>query len=115
MSHLLATRYKVEEDFGIQKAIEQLDRTESDIREKQANLNKKEHERKEENKESIDSLKKELGGMKDTYKSHLRDAKSDIGTQLFDRFHRGFVKSRDNREENEKIGNAEFLFKKLHF
>lgn len=115
MSHLLATRYKVEEDFGITKSIEGLDKIESDIREKQSSLNRKEHEKKDENKEEAEKIKKDLGGLKDNYKTSLRDVKSSIGTQLFERFSRGFVRSRDNREENEKIGNAEFLFKKLRF
>lgn len=114
MTHLLATRYKVEEDFGIQRSVEQLDKIETDIKEKQTGLNKKEHERKED-KDAIEKARKELGSSKDVYRNSLRDVKASIGVELYNRFNRGFVKSRDNREENEKIGNAEFLFKKLQF
>lgn len=60
-------------------------------------------------------MKKELGGLKDRYKQSLRDVKQTVGTQMFNRFMRGFVKTRDNVEENEKISHAEFLFKKLKF
>ena len=60
-------------------------------------------------------MKKELGGLKDRYKKSLRDVKESVGTQMFNRFMRGFVKTRDNAEENEKISHAEFLFKKLKF
>jgi hypothetical protein len=114
MSHLLATRYKVEEDFGIQNSIERLDKIEGDIKEKQTAVNKKEHEKSEDTKGS-EGLKKELGDLKDQYKRSLREVKSSIGTELFTRFNRGFVKSRDNQEENEKIAHSEFLFKKLKF
>ena len=34
---------------------------------------------------------------------------------LIIRFMRGFVKTKDNVEENEKIAHSEFLFKKLKF
>jgi large subunit ribosomal protein L27e len=115
MSHLLATRYKVEEDFGIQTSIEKLDKIESDIKEKQSSVNKKEHEKSDDTKEA-ESLRKELGGLKDKYKQSLREVKSSIGTELFNRFNRGFVRARDaNQEENEKIAHSEFLFKKLKF
>lgn len=60
-------------------------------------------------------MKKELGGLKDKYKQSLRDVKQSIGTQLFSRYMRGFVKTRDNAEENERISHSEFLFKKLKF
>jgi hypothetical protein len=115
MSHLLATRYKVDEDFGIQTNIETIDRDELSIRDKQAQLNKLEHERKEENQKTVDELKKEIGGLKDRYKQDLRKAKGAIGIELFNRFMRGFVRTRDNVEENEKIAHSEFLFKKLKF
>jgi hypothetical protein len=115
MSHLLATRYRIDEDFGIQKGIEGLDKLEGDIRDRQTQLNRKEHERKEENKTDVDNLRKELGQLRDGYKTSLRGVKTTIGSQLYDRFNKGFVRTRDNREENEKIGHTEFLFKKLKF
>jgi len=115
MTHLLATRYKVEEDFGIQKGIENLEKIESEIKEKTSSLNKKEHERKEENKKDIEDLKKDIGSQKDKYKQTLREVKGTIGTELFNRFMKGFIKTKDNVEENEKIAHSEFLFKKLKF
>ena len=69
-------------------------------------------------------MKKELGGLSDTLKKTLREKKSKIGTELFNRqincfnnyrFMRGFIKTKDNVEENEKISHQEFLFKKLKF
>jgi hypothetical protein len=108
-------RYKVDEDFGIQSNIENIDKDELAVREKQSQLNKLEHERKEENQKPIEELKKEIGGLKDRYTQDLRKAKQSIGTELFNRFMRGFVRTRDNVEENEKIAHSEFLFKKLKF
>lgn len=88
---------------------------ESDIKEKQTALNRKEQERKEENKSDVEKMKTELGGLRDKYRQGLREVKSSIGTELFNRFQKGFVKTRDNVEENEKIAHSEFLFKKLKF
>jgi hypothetical protein len=78
-------------------------------------LNKKEHEKKEENKKDIEELKKELGSLKDKYKSTLREVKSQIGRGLFNRFVKGFVRTQNDNEENERIAHSEFLFKKLKF
>ncbi len=78
-------------------------------------MNKKEHEKKEENKKDIEELKKELGSLKDKYKSTLREVKSQIGRGLFNRFVKGFVRTQNDNEENERIAHSEFLFKKLKF
>ena len=115
MTHLLATRYKVDEDFGINSSMEKLEKVETDIREKQATVNKFEHERKEDKAKELEESKKELGALKDRYRQTLREVKSSIGTELFNRFMKGFLRTRDNQEENEKIAHAEFLFKKLKF
>jgi hypothetical protein len=113
MAHLLATRYKVEEDFGITKSVENLDKLEAAIREKQSAVNK--NETSAEGKSALEATRKELGTARDEYKATLRTVKSNIGTELFERYNRGFAKTRDNKEENEKVGNTEFLFKKLYF
>lgn len=113
--HLFNIRYKIDEDFGIQSNIEKLDKIESDVRDKQTNLNKKEHEKKDENKTEVEGLRKEIGGLKDRYRNTVREVKTSIGSELYNRFMRGFTKTRDNQEENEKITHAEFLFKKLKF
>jgi hypothetical protein len=115
MAHILATRYRIDEDFGIQKSIEQLDKIEVDIKDTTTNLNRKEHEKKEDNKTELINLRFNLGQLRDNYKTSLRTVKTNIGTELYNRFNKGFVRTRDNREENEKIGHSEFLFKKLKF
>lgn len=123
MTHLLVTRYnlinylryKCEEDLGLHKGMDRLEKSENDVREKQVALLKKENERSEANKQEVDNLRKDLGALKDKYRQTLRDVKGAIGGQMFDRFMRGFVRTRDNVEENEKISHSEFLFKKLKF
>ncbi len=92
-----------------------MDRLESDIKEKQVALQKKESEKKEENKKEVDELRKDVGGLKDKYKQTVRNVKTSIGTELFSRFMKGFVKTKDNAEENDKIAHSEFLYKKLKF
>jgi hypothetical protein len=92
-----------------------LDNLEHDIKEKQTALHKKEHEKSEDNKKSVEELKKSLGGLKDTYKQSLREVKNSIGTELYSRFMKGFVRTKDSAEQNEKIAHSEFLFKKLKF
>lgn len=114
MSHLLVSRYHIKEDFGIQNNLEKLEGIETDIKDRQTNLNKKEAEKNEENKKDIEAMKKDLAETKDKYKATFREVKATIGTELFNRFMRGFVKT-SNAEENERITDSEFLFKKLKF
>ena len=109
-------RYSVREaDFNIAKSIEKLEKIETGIKENQTALNKKEQEKKEENKNDIETLKKEIGEEKDNYKQTLRTVKTEIGGDMFNRFVKGFVRTKDNHEENERIEHTEFLFKKLNF
>jgi len=61
---------------------------ELNIKEKRTLINKKEHEKDKKDvkvKAEVEDLKKELGGLKDKYKSSLRDIKVNIGTELFNR------------------------------
>jgi len=117
MSHLLATRYKIEEDFKINTAITALDNTEKDIKEKQTEVNKIAGESKsDDTNKKFDEAKKQLTALKDTHKTTLRDVKAQIGTELYNRFFKGFVRDKNNTaEDNEKIAHSEFLFKKLKF
>merc|ERR1712160_90282 len=104
MTHLLATRYKVEDQFEIESSIKALDNQEEKINAQQTWVNKLEHEKKEkkDDKETMAA------------KTVLREKKAVIGTNLLNRFNRGFLKSH-NAEENENIVHSEFLFKQLRF
>jgi len=115
MTHLLATRYKVEDQFEIESSIKALDAMEEKIREQQTVVNKLEHEKKEkkDDKETL-AAKTVLKEHTEKYKTLLREKKAVIGTNLFNRFNRGFLKSH-NQEENENIVHSEFLFKQLKF
>ena len=115
MSHLLATRYKVDDEFGIENHLKTLDELEASIKDNQGQLIKKEHEKKDENKSQIEKMRQDLGKLRDNYRDSVRSAKNSIGSELFSRFVRGFVRTKDNVEENEKIAHSEFLFKKLKF
>ena len=68
-----------------------MDRLEADIREKSGNLTRKEQEKKEENKKEVDEMKKDLGSLKDKYKQSLRDVKTSIGSELFNKIGRAHV------------------------
>jgi HAMP domain-containing protein len=84
---LYKIRYKIDEDFGTQTSLENIDKMELSIKEKQHNINKREHDKdgKKDGKTEIDELKKELGGLKDSYKKSLREIKVNIGSELFNR------------------------------
>lgn len=88
---------------------------EEKIREQQTVVNKLEHEKKEkkDDKETA-AARTVLRELTEKYKTVLREKKALIGTNLFNRFNRGFLKSH-NQEENENIAHSEFLFKKLRF
>jgi len=107
-------RYKVDEDFGINTGINKLDSLETDLRTRQAELVKKEAE-KTENKKPVEDLRKAVGTLRDELKTTFRGVKQTIGSELYNRFMKGFVRTRDNAEENDRIAHSEFLFKKLKF
>jgi len=114
MNHLLATRYKASDNYGIESHMTKIENIETEYKETQTKLNKKETEDAKD-KEGIENLKKKLGELKEKSKKVFTEFKVHSGTELYNRFMKGFVKTRDNAEENERISNNEFLFSKLKF
>ena len=115
MSHLLATRYHVKEDFGMTKAFEKLDNLEKKIREDKALVDAKEKAKKDEaGQKDLESLKTKLGNDTDEYKNELRNVKAKIGSEMYKRFMQGFTKI-NKEEDKENQHSTQFLFKKLHF
>ena len=114
MSHLLATRYSVKEDFGMSKTLEKLDRIEKKIKEDKAVIENKEKNKKEENQKDLVELKNKLGNELDEQKNEIKNAKVSIGTEMYKRYMQGFNKG-NKEEERENQKNTEFFFKKLHF
>jgi hypothetical protein len=112
---LFFLRYKVEDQFEIESSIKSLDAQEEKIREQQTVVNKLDHEKREkkDDKETA-AAKNVLKELNEQYKTLLREKKARIGTNLFNRFNRGFHRSH-NQEENENIVHSEFLFKQLKF
>lgn len=113
MQHILATRYKVSDNFAIDNHMDKMDKIENNIKDLQTKLNgiKDSEDKKEEAKK----LQTEIGELKNKHKDSLNECKVNVGKELYNRFMRGFIKSRDNVEENEKIASSEFLFTKLRF
>ena len=114
MTHLLATRYTVKEDFGIGKSIDKLDNLAKKYKEDKALIESKEKSKKEENQKELESLKNKLGNELDEYKNEVRNVKTNVGTEMYKRFMQGFNKGK-KEEEKENQKNNQFLFKKLHF
>ena len=84
MSHLLATRYAVKEDFGISKTIEKLDNLDKKIKEDKQAIEAKEKAKKAE--KEIASLKAQHGEMVNEYNNEVRNAKAKIGAEMYKRF-----------------------------
>ena len=114
MSHLLATRYTVKEDFGITKSLEKLDGLEKKVKEDKALIESKEKAKKDENAKDIESLRAKLGNELDEYRKEVKNAKAKIGGEMYKRFMQGFNKGK-KEEEIENQQNTQFLFKKLKF
>ncbi len=114
MNHILATRYKASDNYGIENHMTKIENIETELKETTTKLNKKEAEDSKD-KEGVEALKKKVGELKDRTKTALNEFKIQTGTELYNRFMKGFVKSRENTEENERISNNEFLFNKLKF
>ena len=114
MSHLLATRYTVKEDFGINKIMDKLDSLEKKVKEDKAQIEAKEKAKKEENAKDLEALKDKLGSELVEYKNEVKNAKIKIGGEMYKRFMQGFNKGK-KEEEIENQQNTQFLFKKLKF
>ena len=115
MSHLLATRYQVKEDFGVPKILEKLDNLEKQVKEDKAALDAKEKAKKDEQaQKDLEALKTKYGNDLDEYKNEVKNAKAKIGGEMYKRFMQGFNKiNKESDRENQE--NTHFLFKKLHF
>ena len=114
MSHLLATRYTVKEDFGINKTLDRLDNLEKKVKEEKAQIETKEKAKKEENAKELENLKAKLANDLNEYKNELKNAKIKIGGEMYKRFMQGFNKGK-KEEEIESQQHTQFLFKKLRF
>lgn len=113
MNHILATRYKVSDNFQIDNQMDKLDKIEEDLKELKHKLNS--ISGKDDKAEEAKKLQEEIGKRSTDLKGSLNSAKVLVGGELYNRFMRGFIKTKDNVEENDKIASSEFLFTKLKF
>ena len=113
MSHLLATRYTLKDDLSIAKSVAKIDELDKKIKEDKAAVENKEKNKKEENAKDLEALRAKLGKEKDDFKQEVRNAKINIGTEMYKRFMKGFQGK--NEEDRENQTNTQFLFKKLQF
>ena len=115
MSHLLATRYTVKEDFGVNKTLEKLDNLEKKVKESKNAIDAKERNKKEDaNPKDFENLKTKFGNDVNEYKNEVKNAKAKIGSEMYKRFMQGFNKGK-SEEDKENQNNTKFLFKKLNF
>ena len=114
MSHLLATRYTLKDELGIAKSVAKIDELVKKVKEDKIEIDNKEKNKKEENAKELENLKSKYGQELDDYKNEVRNAKLNIGTEMYKRFMKGFLAGK-SEEDRENQTNAQFLFKKLHF
>ena len=115
MSHLLATRYTLKEDFGIAKSVAKIDELDRKIKEDKNVIENKEKNKKEDNAKDLEALRSKYGQEIDDFKKEVKNAKVNIGTQMYNRFMKGFESKGKSEEEKENQINTQFLFKKLQF
>ena len=114
MSHLLATRYTLKDELGIAKSVAKIDELVKKVKEDKIEIDNKEKSKKEEDAKALEALKSKYGQDLDDYKNEVRNAKLNIGTEMYKRFMKGFLAGK-SEEDRENQTNAQFLFKKLHF
>ena len=59
-------------------------------------------------------MKSKFGKEKDDFKNEVRNAKLNIGTEMYKRFMKGFASGKSEEDKENQI-NTQFLFKKLQF
>ena len=92
MSHLLATRYTVKEDFGINKHLDKLDALEKKVKEDKSQVEAKEKNKKEENAKELESLKAKFGNSLNEYKiPDKNDKMVDITGYKVHQFFCGYI------------------------
>ena len=114
MSHLLATRYTLKDELGIAKSVAKIDELVKKVKEDKIEIDNKEKSKKEEDAKALEALKSKYGQELDDYKNEVRNAKLNIGTEMYKRFMKGFLAGK-SEEDRENQTNTQFLFKKLHF
>ena len=114
MSHLLATRYTLKDEFGLNKALGKIEELVKKLAEEKAIIDNKEKNKKEDNAKDLEDLKTKYGKDLDDYKSEVRNVKINIGTEMYKRFMKGFLAGK-SAEDKENQTNAQFFFKKLQF
>ena len=114
MSQLLATRYTLKDELGIAKSVAKIDELVKKVKEDKIEIDNKEKSKKEEDAKALEALKSKYGQELDDYKNEVRNAKLNIGTEMYKRFMKGFLAGK-SEEDRENQTNAQFLFKKLHF
>ena len=116
MSHLLATRYTLKDEFGLNKALGKIEELVKKLAEEKAIIDNKEKNKKEkeDNAKELEDLKTKYGKELDDYKTEVRNVKINIGTEMYKRFMKGFLAGK-SAEDNENQTNAQFFFKKLQF
>ena len=114
MSHLLATRYTLKDELGIAKSVAKIDELVKKVKEDKIEIDNKEKSKKEEDAKALEALKSKYGQELDDYKNEVRNAKLNIGTEMYKRFMKGFLAGK-SEEDRQNQANTQFLFKKLHF
>ena len=112
MSHLLATRYTLKDDLSIAKSVAKIDELDKKIKEDKAAVENKEKNKKEENAKDLEALRAKLGQEKDDFKQEVRNAKINIGTEMYKRFMKGFQGK--NEEDRENQTNTQFFFQRIY-
>ena len=90
MSHLLATRYTLKDELGIAKSVGKIDELDKKLKEDKAAIEIKEKSKKEESAKELEELRTKFGQEKDNFKEEVRNAKINIGTEMYKRFMKGF-------------------------
>ena len=114
MAHLLATRYTLKDELGIAKSVAKIDELDKKVKEDKTAIDNKEKNKKDDNAKDLEALKAKYGKELDDYKEEVRNAKVNIGTEMYKRFMKGFVSGKSEEDKENQL-NTQFLFKKLQF
>ena len=97
MAHLLVIRFNLKDELRIAKYVAKIDELHKKLKKDKAVIDNKEKIKKD--YKDLEALKSKFNKEKDDYKDEGRNAKLNIGTEMYKRFMKEFVSGKSDEDK----------------